>query len=277
MRKKILMTICFLAAIGLSLGAGVQARAQERLYDVDLSMSGATVSSFTTALTGQTGVLFSYETDLASKPLGNISIKQNQASLESILTRAFSGKGIAWKVVNRTVVLTAEQSVADARKVVRGTVKDASGEPLIAAGVLVKDKSYGVTTDVAGNYSIEVAQGETLVFSFLGYETKEVKVGTSSTINVVLEDDSTLLDDEVHTTLQLDGSSQEPLSCRHDHSSTALLRALVDGLLDSLLILDCRRLRTGTILGDGVGFVSKLRFADTLFDLPVLLLVPTLA
>ena len=197
MRKKILMTICFLAAIGLSLGAGVQAGAQERLYDVDLSMSGATVSSFTAALTGQTGVLFSYETDLAAKSLGNISIKQNQASLESILTRAFSGKGITWKVVNRTVVLTAEQAVSDARKLVRGTVKDASGEPLIAAGVLVKGKSYGVTTDVAGNYAIEVAQGETLVYSFLGYETKEVKVGTSSTINVVLEDDSTLLDDVV--------------------------------------------------------------------------------
>ena len=88
---------------------------------------------------------------------------------------------------------------------------------------------------------------------------------------------STLLDNEVYATLQLDGSCQKLLSCWHNHSSATLLRALVDGLLDGLLIRGCWGINLRTILGDGEGLVSKLRLADALFNLPVLLLVPTLA
>ena len=78
MRKKVLLTLCISALLGLFGMSRAEAQTQSRLYDVDISIPGATVSSFTSALTGQTGVLFSYETDIASKPLGNISIKHCQ-------------------------------------------------------------------------------------------------------------------------------------------------------------------------------------------------------
>ena len=81
MRKTQLFVLCALAALGALIGTGAKAQAQETLYDVDLSVSRATVSSFTSALTKQTGILFSYETELASKPLGNVTIRQNQATL----------------------------------------------------------------------------------------------------------------------------------------------------------------------------------------------------
>ena len=195
MRKKILMSICFLAA--LILGTGRSAQAQDRLYDVDLSMSGATVSSFTAALTGQTGVLFSYETDLSSKSLGSVSIKQKQASLESILTRAFSGKGIAWKVVNNTVILTAEQPQDKGASVVSGRVVDSNGDPLPGAGVMIKGTTKGTTTDADGRYSLPVASNASLEFSFIGYTTQVVPVGGRSTVNVTLSDDQNVLDDVV--------------------------------------------------------------------------------
>ena len=88
MRKKILFTLGLSLLLCLFAGTTAAAQTQGKLYDVDLSIPGATVSSFTAALTGQTGVLFSYETDLASKSLGNISINQSQASLSQELSAA---------------------------------------------------------------------------------------------------------------------------------------------------------------------------------------------
>ena len=152
MRKRILLTLGLSLLLGLFAGSAASAQTPGKLYDVDLSIPGATVSSFTAALTGLTGVLFSYETDLASKALGNVSIKQSQASLESILTRAFSGKGIAWKVVNRTVVLTAEQQTQDKVAQVSGRVVDANGDPLPGAGVMIQGTTRGTTTDADGRY-----------------------------------------------------------------------------------------------------------------------------
>ncbi|MBQ9462125.1 MAG: TonB-dependent receptor [Bacteroidales bacterium] len=195
MRTKHLFTLCLCAVLVLFSWARAEAQTQETLYDVDISIPRATVSSFTSALTGQTGILFSYETNLASKSLGSVTIKQRQASLESILTRAFSGKGVSWKVVNRTVVLTAAQASQPAN--VSGRVLDANGDPLPGAGVLVKGTTHGTTTDAAGNYTIAVAPNQTLEVSFIGYATQDVPVGGRSVINVTLADDTTLLDDVV--------------------------------------------------------------------------------
>ncbi len=197
MRKKVLLTICFFAVFGFLAGSTLTAQAQSRLYDVDMSMSGATVSSFTAALTGQTGVLFSYETDLASKSLGDISIKQKQASLESILTKAFSGKGISWKVVNRTVVLTAEQQSSDKASVVSGRVVDSNGDPLPGTGVMIKGTTKGTTTDADGRFSLPVGGNQSLEFSFIGYTTQTVPVAGRSVLNVTLSDDQNILDDVV--------------------------------------------------------------------------------
>ncbi|MFV0564233.1 MAG: carboxypeptidase-like regulatory domain-containing protein, partial [Flavobacteriaceae bacterium] len=64
-------------------------------------------------------------------------------------------------------------------KTISGTVTDDSGLPLPGATVLVKGTTRGASTDFDGNYSINAAQGATLVVSFVGYTTKEVKVGAS--------------------------------------------------------------------------------------------------
>ena len=87
--------------------------------------------------------------------------------------------------------------------------------------------------------------------------------------------DSTFLHDEVDTTLQLDSGGEELLSGRHNHTSTALLGAFVNSFLNGFLILGCRMGNLGTKLGNGVLFVGKLRNADALFNLLVLLLIPS--
>ena len=88
--------------------------------------------------------------------------------------------------------------VSFAQKTVTGNVKDASGEPLIGVSVMIKGTSTGAVTDLDGNYSIpSVPSSAQLTFSYVGYQTKTVKVGDSSSLNVVLNEDNTTLEDVV--------------------------------------------------------------------------------
>ncbi|WP_372755452.1 SusC/RagA family TonB-linked outer membrane protein [Mariniflexile sp.] len=82
-------------------------------------------------------------------------------------------------------------------KTISGKVSDASGLPLPGATVVVKGTSFGTSTDFDGKYVIKAKQGATLVYSFVGYTTKQVQVGTSNTINLVLEEDATSLNEVV--------------------------------------------------------------------------------
>lgn len=71
---------------------------------------------------------------------------------------------------------------------ISGVVTSAEdGEPMISAQVKVKENpSAGAVTDFDGRYSIEVASGQTLVFSYMGYETVQKRVTTSGTLNIVM-------------------------------------------------------------------------------------------
>ena len=81
-------------------------------------------------------------------------------------------------------LLTAQMSFA--QKTVTGVVSDSDGLPLPGATVLVQGTTTGVTTDFDGNFSINVAEGQTLEFSFVGYETAALAVGAGNVINVTL-------------------------------------------------------------------------------------------
>ncbi len=86
---------------------------------------------------------------------------------------------------------------AFAQQTVRGTVKDASGEPMIGVTVAA-DNGSGAVTDIDGNFSLSgLSSSSTLNFSYVGYKTKTVKVGNNTTLAVTLEEDHTTLEDVV--------------------------------------------------------------------------------
>lgn len=84
---------------------------------------------------------------------------------------------------------------------ITGTVSDTSGTPLPGVTIVVSGTNNGTTTDFDGNYSINATSGQVLRFSYLGMTTQDVTVGSGSTLNVVLEEDSTQLDEVVVTAL----------------------------------------------------------------------------
>ena len=83
---------------------------------------------------------------------------------------------------------------------VTGVVKDVNGEPLIGATIKVKGTGRGTATNIEGRYSIQAAQGSTLVVTYIGTKPQEVKV-TGSTVDVTLSDSNTNLGEVVVTAL----------------------------------------------------------------------------
>ncbi len=80
---------------------------------------------------------------------------------------------------------------------VSGTVTDASGEPVIGASVVAVDSQGGTTTDVDGNYVVSVDSKGKLRFSYIGFTTQTVAVDGRATINVVLQENTAVLDEVV--------------------------------------------------------------------------------
>ena len=87
------------------------------------------------------------------------------------------------------------QAVQQSKKIT-GTVSDAMG-PVIGASVVVKGTSNGVATDFDGKFSLNVNPGQTLVISYIGYITKEVKVDSKTSYSITLEEDKKMLDEVV--------------------------------------------------------------------------------
>ncbi|MBR1548309.1 MAG: TonB-dependent receptor [Prevotella sp.] len=81
-------------------------------------------------------------------------------------------------------------------KKITGTVSDAMG-PVIGASVVVKGTSTGVATDFDGNFVINAKQGQTLVISYIGYITKEIKIDSRTNYNITIEEDKQMLDEVV--------------------------------------------------------------------------------
>jgi Ca-activated chloride channel family protein len=75
---------------------------------------------------------------------------------------------------------------------ISGTVTDDTGLPLPGANIIIKETSDGTQTDFDGRYSINAQIGQKLVFSYVGFETKEVKVGAKNIINVSLNSSASL-------------------------------------------------------------------------------------
>lgn len=83
-------------------------------------------------------------------------------------------------------------------KTITGVVTSGTdNEPLIGVSVQVKETATGGITDMDGKYAVSAQQGQTLVFSYIGYTPQEIKVGASSTINVSLKEDTEMLDEVV--------------------------------------------------------------------------------
>lgn len=117
------------------------------------------------------------------------------------------GKGI-FRILLLCSILLCSFTIVQAQTIT-GVVKDANNEPIIGASVAVKGTTTGTLTDIDGNYKISAGSSSVLVFSFIGYNSKEVPVGSQSIINVVLQESSQQLEEVVVTALGIKKDSKK--------------------------------------------------------------------
>lgn len=129
-----------------------------------------------------------------------VDIRSENEQINQVLAKIFNGTDVAYTVVDRQIVLFSTKSLAEQQqgKKISGKVTDPSGGALPGVSVVVRGTTTGVITDNNGNYSINVpATAETLVFSFVGMNTKEVRIGNQSTVNVELSETTIALEEVV--------------------------------------------------------------------------------
>ena len=84
---------------------------------------------------------------------------------------------------------------------IKGIVVDVKGQPLLGATVVVKERNVGATTDIDGKFSVKAEQGQTLEVSYIGFQTKKVKI-TSNNITITLQEETEQLGEVVVTGYQ---------------------------------------------------------------------------
>ena len=107
-------------------------------------------------------------------------------------------KNLTYKISMLILGLFVTAFAANAQQI-KGVVTDTKGEPQIGVSVFVEGTTLGVATGLDGDFVIDIpdAKGKTLVFSMIGLAEKKIVIGNSSTINVILEEDTNFLDETV--------------------------------------------------------------------------------
>lgn len=152
----------------------------------------------------QTDYKFFYEEDLF-KDFAKIRVKKGEIKINKLLERSLSQGNLDVKMTDNNAILISIKSVEEKdviveqpqTHVVSGVVTDKTGMPLPGVNIIVKESKKGVVSDFDGNFSIQVSTGETLSFSYLGFKIQEILVDKQNTLNVVLIEDATQLDQVV--------------------------------------------------------------------------------
>jgi TonB-linked SusC/RagA family outer membrane protein len=126
-----------------------------------------------------------------------VKIPESNMEVGDLLATIFSNTNLTYQEHdNKFIVITPKNLVQGI--FVTGTVTDKYGEPLPGVNVVVKGTSTGIVTNIDGNYSITVPNSEAiLVFSFIGFASQEFTVGDQTSINVILDENTQLLDEIV--------------------------------------------------------------------------------
>jgi len=106
------------------------------------------------------------------------------------------------------IVFTTQASLAQV-KTIKGLVSDQNGLPLPGVSIIIQGTKTAGQTDYDGVYTIQASAGDVLVFSYIGIKTKTVTVGSSPTINVVLQEDAQNLNEVVVTALGIKRQKKE--------------------------------------------------------------------
>lgn len=195
--------------MGLLMAKESEGQNNKSIKEINVSIvaQDQSLSKVLTQIEEQTGFQFNYHSHNISFKKVDISYKN--ASLNSVLEEIARQTGLGFKRVNNIIAVnnnysdSTNENVTEEIKsliqaVISGKVTSSDGgEPLPGVSILIKGTSTGTTTNTDGDYSLNALEGDILQFSFIGYKTQEVTVGTKTTLNISLEIDLEQLEEVI--------------------------------------------------------------------------------
>lgn len=166
---------------------------------INLNLDNSTVKSALKEIESKSEFTFFYndaEFDMNRK----VSIHVKDERIDNILLRLLPDSKHV--VENKKIILipgkaNRNSELVNQKTTVSGIVVDETGLPLIGVNVFVEGSNNGVVTDIDGKYSIQVENGNTLSFSYVGYQKQTVVYKGNKVINVTLREDSKALDEVI--------------------------------------------------------------------------------
>ena len=139
------------------------------------------------------------------------SVEVNEEDIQAVLKEVFAGTDLSFTVVERQVTVFKEakreapapvvapviKPAEQQKKRITGQVTDDKGEPIIGANIVEAGTSYAVSTDLDGNFAIQVEDKAVLRISFIGFVTQEIATDNRVVYNVVLIEDRQVLEEIV--------------------------------------------------------------------------------
>ena len=191
---------CLLVLGALSVSAEVYS--QNGL--VSLKMKDVSLVKVFNEITKQTGYDFLYNYDLIQNK-GTVDVNAKMVDLKDFLHDLLKGKNLGFEFRDGAIIVRGESVRLDDQKIksrtIKGIVRDkTTGDPLPGATVKIKGTSVGTATNMEGKFELTVADNFiALEVSFIGYGTVEVTVGKREQLEVLLEAESSKMDEVVVT------------------------------------------------------------------------------
>jgi TonB-linked SusC/RagA family outer membrane protein len=192
---KITLIQMLIMCTSVMLGYAINTSGQEVLErKITLQTQNAEVKNILAEIEKKSDVKFTYRPRLI-KDLNRMTLNLVETPLADVLSQVL-GSRLSYDVIGKQIVLKELYSEDEdeivaiptaniAAQTVSGRVTDESDAPIPGVNVLVKGTTVGTTTDTDGRFSLEVPDNNSvLVFSFIGYQSQEVVVGTQTTIDV---------------------------------------------------------------------------------------------
>lgn len=188
---------CLLLCLSISMALASQSYAQT----TKLSVFGTekTVAEVLEEIEQQTDFQFFYNNKIINVNR-KVSINVQNEDVFVVLNRLFKESNVRYKVIDKDVILTTIDVAGSDQvgKKVSGKVTDHLGEPVIGVNVVEKGTTNGTTTDVNGSYSLMLSSDNAVLqFSYIGYTTRDIAVGSKSDVSVSLLEDSQALEEVV--------------------------------------------------------------------------------
>lgn len=172
--------------------------AQEQLVTVNLK--NVSLKEVLSAIEKQTTYRISYRNAVIDGRR-DITISKSKSPVSAILDEAFAGRDLEYSMMSpKSIVVTDKQkdsAPTGAHKKITGTIKDATGEAVIGANVMVKGTSIGSITDVEGRFGFDAPANGTIVVSYIGYLGQEIPINGRQTFSILLKEDTKTLDEVV--------------------------------------------------------------------------------